>query len=365
MKFTCVYLLVAIFCRQICANEEIVAEGNLAAVEFGPSCAAQIVSQTDQLFNLEYDELKSILDNDSIKDRSVVVVSIAGAFRQGKSFLMNFFIKYLNAQYKANDVTDWIGYDTNGSLVNGFKCRSGQKRETTGIWMWPEIFTHDFEDGEKVAIILLDTQGFFDDQTSFKACTTIFALSMMLSSVQCYNVVQKIQEDNLQHLELFTEYARLAQEETNQTPFQKLLFIIRDWSFAYETPYGWNGQKVIDDFFSHKENQTIEMQQLRTRIMSSFEGINAFLMPFPGTEVAHGNFTNNLQQVDELFIKHVDELATGLFAPDKLIVKKINGQKVRVRDLIKFLEIYLEIFNGDSLPEPKSILLVSHKFNLS
>lgn len=60
--------------------------------------AVRIVTPINHTFRLELDELKSILENDNIKDRHVVVVSIAGAYRQGKSFLLNFFVKYLNAQ---------------------------------------------------------------------------------------------------------------------------------------------------------------------------------------------------------------------------------------------------------------------------
>lgn len=97
---------------------------------------------------------------------------------------------------------DWIGE----SDLNRFKSRAGQKPETTGIWMWSDIFTYDHQNGNKFAIILLDTQGIFDNQSSVKDCTTIFALSMMLASVQCYNLMQNIQEDDLEHLLLFTEY---------------------------------------------------------------------------------------------------------------------------------------------------------------
>lgn len=67
-------------------------------VELNSGQAIQIITTNDHVFNLELDEIKRILENDSIKDRNVVVVSIAGAFRQGKSFLLNFFIKYLFAQ---------------------------------------------------------------------------------------------------------------------------------------------------------------------------------------------------------------------------------------------------------------------------
>lgn len=49
-------------------------------------------------FRLELNNLKQILQADEIKNRNVVVVSIAGAFRKGKSFLLNFFIRYLNAK---------------------------------------------------------------------------------------------------------------------------------------------------------------------------------------------------------------------------------------------------------------------------
>lgn len=62
----------------------------------------QIVTPINNSFQLEIDELKYILEADNIKDRYVVVVSVAGALRQGKSFLLNFFLKYLYAEVNMN-----------------------------------------------------------------------------------------------------------------------------------------------------------------------------------------------------------------------------------------------------------------------
>lgn len=72
-----------------------------SVADFDSGRAIQIIVPVNHSFHLQVDEIKAILENENIKDRHVVVVSIAGAFRQGKSFLMNFFIKYLYAQVKS------------------------------------------------------------------------------------------------------------------------------------------------------------------------------------------------------------------------------------------------------------------------
>lgn len=72
----------------------------------------------------------------------------------------------------------------------------------------------------KIAILLMDTQGAFDSQSTVKDCATVFALSLMISSIHVYNLMQNLQEDDLQHLHLFTEYGKIALEDSNETPFQ-------------------------------------------------------------------------------------------------------------------------------------------------
>ena len=69
------------------------------SVETNLGHGVQILSpNNNHSFVLEISELNKLLDVEDIKDRFMVVVSIAGAFRQGKSFLLNFFLKYLQAQ---------------------------------------------------------------------------------------------------------------------------------------------------------------------------------------------------------------------------------------------------------------------------
>lgn len=228
--------------------------------------------------------------------------------------------------------------------------------------MWSDNFTYDRVDGEKIAIVLLDTQGIFNDESSTKDCTATFAISIMLSSIQCYNVMQTVQEDDLQYLELFTAYARLALQQTNEKPFQNLMFIVRDWPYAQRYGFG-DGQDFIDKKLTGNDKQTPEMRDLRNRIRQSFDKIAAFLMPHPGFEVAEGKFTNcDLQHIDLRFIEYVEKLVPSLFAQENLIVKRIGDQKVSARDLITYIEAYVNVFNSDELPEPKSILMVCFDF---
>lgn len=69
-----------------------------AVADFQSAQPIQIVNPVKHSFQLQIDELKTILERPEIRNRHVVAVSIAGAFRQGKSFLLNFFLRFLYAQ---------------------------------------------------------------------------------------------------------------------------------------------------------------------------------------------------------------------------------------------------------------------------
>ena len=128
--------------------------------------------------------------------------------------------------------------------LTGFSWKSGSKPDTNGILFWSEPFLCTIpHTGEEVALLLMDTQGAFDTKSTVKQNATIFALSTMLSSIQIYNLTSQVQENDLQHLQLFTEYARLASDYMSEKPFQSLLFLVRDWYHLGDHSYGDSGGK--------------------------------------------------------------------------------------------------------------------------
>lgn len=60
--------------------------------------AVQIISFQNHRLQLNVEEFYRILETGNLKDHYVVVVSVAGNLRTGKSFLLNFFLKYLRAR---------------------------------------------------------------------------------------------------------------------------------------------------------------------------------------------------------------------------------------------------------------------------
>ncbi|OAD53941.1 Atlastin [Eufriesea mexicana] len=323
-----------------------------------------VLAQPDHTFELNEEALEKILLEDDIKNRSVVVVSVAGAFRKGKSFLLDFFLRYMNSKYSNNNHTDsWLGKED--EPLSGFSWKGGSERDTTGILMWSKVFRGTLEDGEKVAVILMDTQGAFDSQSTVKDCATVFALSTMLSSVQIYNLSQNIQEDDLQHLQLFTEYGRLALQNSGSKPFQKLQFLIRDWSYPYEAKYGAEGGlEILNRRLEISDKQHPELQSLRKHIKSCFSDISCFLMPHPGLNIAtNPHFDGRLSEIQPEFKEQLKVLISMLLAPENLVTKKINGQIVKARDLLEYFKSYMKIYKGNELPEPKSMLVATAEAN--
>ncbi|KAF1394516.1 hypothetical protein PFLUV_G00001130 [Perca fluviatilis] len=285
----------------------------------------QIVSadEEEHSFSLQEEALERLLLQDAVQDLHVVVVSVAGAFRKGKSFLLDFMLRYMHRQSGS-----WVGSDD--EPLTGFSWRGGCERETTGILAWSEVFVVEKPDGCKV-----------------------------------YNLSQNVQEDDLQHLQLFTEYGRLAMEEVYEKPFQSLMFLIRDWSYPYEHPYGLTGgQSFLEKRLQVKQNQHEELQNVRKHIHSCFSNIGCFLLPHPGLRVAtNPHFDGRLSDIDEEFKAELVNLVPTLLAPENLVEKEIGGVKITCRDLLHYFKAYMKIYQGEELPHPKSMLQATAEAN--
>eukprot|EP00069_Balaena_mysticetus_P013000 bmy_21891T0 len=248
-------------------------------------CPVQIVlaHEDDSNFELDEEALEQILLQEHIRDLHIVVVSVAGAFRKGKSYLLDFMLRYMYNK----DSQSWIG--GNNEPLTGLTWQVGCERETTSIWC----------------------------QSTIRDCATMFALSTMTSSLQVYNLSQNIQEDDLRHLQLFIEYGRLAMKEIYQKPFQTLIY-------PYEHSCGLEGGKqFLEKRLQVKQNQPEELQNVRKHIHNCFSNLGCFLLPHPSLKVA----TNPM-----------------LLAPENLVAKEISGSKVTCRDLVEYIKAYIKIY---------------------
>lgn len=78
--------------------------------------------------------------------------------------------------------------NTSSDNEGGFAWRGGQERQTTGMWMWSEPFIRRVSRcSEEIAILLMDTQGLFDNDTTMALTTQIFGMSTLISSYQVVN----------------------------------------------------------------------------------------------------------------------------------------------------------------------------------
>uniref|UniRef100_A0A8C1UA45 Atlastin 3 n=1 Tax=Cyprinus carpio TaxID=7962 RepID=A0A8C1UA45_CYPCA len=352
----CLNLLTGLPHRNFPTNPVLLANRASTVSIMGDPGPVQIVTvnKEDHSFDLDTEALSRILLRPEVRDKDVVVVSVAGAFRKGKSFLLDFMLRYM---YRKPG-QDWLGQEN--EPLTGFSWRGGSEPETTGIQLWSEVFIVPKEDGSEVAVLLMDTQGAFDSQSTVKDCATIFALSTMTSSVQVSTMHLYYLATNL-----FTEYGRLAMDEIFLKPFQSLMFLVRDWSFPYEYKYGFKGgSDFLDKRLQVKPTQHEELQTVREHIHSCFTSISCFLLPHPGLKVATSpSFTGQLCDVAPEFKEQLRELIPNLLKTDELAVKEINGNKVTCRGLLEFFKAYIKIYQGEDLPHPKSMLEATAEAN--
>ncbi|XP_035708288.1 atlastin-1-like [Folsomia candida] len=253
--------------------------------------------------------------------------------------------------------------------MTNFAWRGGSERKTVGIDVWSEPFWTT-DNGRRIAVILMDTQGSFDDQTTMQQNAIIFAISTLFSSVLIFNIKFDVGEDVLQFFQFFSSFATLTIPEVDGDAasggrgtgaFQKLVFLIRDFQFIQDYKFGFyddnlvpEGQKANykKDKLDSNPGQPTEVRFTHDQVVKSYQDVGVYLMPEPDKGLKQYDKLDNL---DPEFASHVGAFVPLMLSSGHLVTKKMGSVEVTGSEMIKYVNSWATLFEGNDLPEIKSV----------
>lgn len=156
-----------------------------------------------------------------------------------------------------------------------------------------------------------------------------------------------------------TDFARFAISQSNDKtskPFQKLLFLMRDWTNTEDFDYGYDGgMKYIKTQLEISPHHKNELKSVREFIHSSFDKISCFLMPRPDGFINKKGYDGRWFNMDYDFKKQLMDFVSSLLSPSNLLVKKINNKDLNAKQLNDYMKTYFEIFKSNELLKVETI----------
>ncbi|CAG7817491.1 unnamed protein product, partial [Allacma fusca] len=267
-----------------------------------------------------------------------------------------------------DDDADWMGWARSKDPLVGFPWQTSSDRVTTGIWMWSEPITVKSKDGQEYDILLMDTQGVFDEHTTPQQWSILVGLGLISSSCLIFNLSSDLQEDQLNIFDKFLQFGLLAlQDQVNEsdssveTPFQKLVFLIRDWSNTQQYALGSGGgdnfiQKKLEIKPHHKDAH----KRVREQMHKCFEKVNCFLLPNPGSAAFELNY-NGATANCTLYLAELEKSILELMNPNEFPLKKLNGNYLTGQDYLTHFTLYCNLLSSDKMPDSESFYQIASR----
>jgi len=320
----------------------------------------------------------------------VSVVGVMGAFRTGKSFLLDLMLRYLRCDGGKSDggenecvfpewvlqreVPDWVvqcgdsiseGREGCGLQESeGFVWRPGMDKCTEGIWIWSEAFVRKAGD-EDVALLLMDTQGAWDAQMTKEQSATVFGLTTLMTSRLVYNVSKQIQQDKIDNLLYFTDFAQAAlrakgdlgesrRGDSNgaMRPFQTLEFLVRDWPHYDPDQTVESGREMMVKHLGQYLEKSEDMSSMDS-LKGMFSDIDVWCLPHPSLQIERETWKGDLSVVEPEFWRFLDTYMTKIFSAEHLRANTTLGEPVTVDSFCSVMREFARAFK-DAAPQAKT-----------
>lgn len=277
-------------------------------------------------------------------DKKIGVISVAGKYRTGKSYLLNKIILDINSK----------GFGV-GPTIN--PC-------TKGIWIYNKPIEVKTSDGEEISLLILDSEGLgaFDEDANHD--TRIFMLAVLLSSFFIYNSVGSIDENALNNMSLIINLTKNLQIRATDSEldveelsnyFPSLLWVLRDFSLQLVDSTGnpITTKEYLENSLQPQKgtSDAIEAKnRVRKLLKHFFRDRDCFALVRPSE--------------DETTLQHLQEASANSLRPEfvkqtqalkKLIYKKIkvktlNGKAITGKMLAGIASSYVEAINKGAVP---------------
>ncbi|XP_072423534.1 uncharacterized protein [Chiloscyllium punctatum] len=262
----------------------------------------QLVYIQEDVLLLNEEAFKRCFLRGDVKDGPVCLISIIGEERKGKSFLLNYLLRRL-CHLECKD-QGWMGKSNED--LKGFEYRPGRHSTTKGVFVWSEPFLIDSEHG-KMAVFLVDTEGCDGHERKKSISVQLSALSMLLSSYMIFNVASKINQTDLEYLEMFLDMAQQVGEVLDLDPIQHLDILVRDWEWSEN--YGKeSGKEYLLETKKAIQNSESE---LSAPLMKQLSECDCFLLPNPGKKIRIST-TGRWNDMSEDFKNSLDDYASSV-----------------------------------------------------
>ena len=284
----------------------------------------------------------------SIKE-DLIIVSIVGKARTGKSYLMNLLLNNNNSKYPGN----------------GFEISSKLNSCTRGIWLWD---TPRQKPNSSSKIIFIDSEGTNSVDLSTKIYDSkIFALIVLISSLFIYNTNGNIDEKSINDLALAAHLSNIVATNTIEDKdliinelAPKFIWVLRDFildKFDPETGEEITSNEYLELCLRNKNSKnSMENNLIRENIIKFFKERECITLPRPVDE------EKDLHKLNEIpFCKLKPNFREEFLNLKKIIyekakIKKIGNKKINGLILVELLISFINSFNSKIIPNINSAI---------